>query len=79
MQGFELLTARRTDEAVRLMSSHPNAIFIAGGTTVVDLLKCGVTHPPVLIDINGLPLAEIESDDARIPLRRAGAQQRRGL
>lgn len=66
MQAFELLTARRTEEAVRLCVSHPGAAFIAGGTTVVDLMKCGVAQPPVLIDISALPLTEIEHDQTRV-------------
>ena len=34
--------------------------FIAGGTTLVDLMKLGVETPPALVDITALPLAEIE-------------------
>jgi len=35
--------------------------FIAGGTTLVDLMKLGVETPPALIDITALPLAQIET------------------
>ena len=35
--------------------------FIAGGTSLVDLMKYGVENPVHLIDINRLPLSAIES------------------
>jgi xanthine dehydrogenase YagS FAD-binding subunit len=34
--------------------------FIAGGTTLIDLMKLNVEQPHTLIDLNRLPLAEIE-------------------
>jgi len=36
-------------------------VFLAGGTTLIDLMKLEVTNPPEVIDINALPLAAIES------------------
>ena len=33
--------------------------FLAGGTTIVDLMKLEVERPATLVDINSLPLAEI--------------------
>jgi xanthine dehydrogenase YagS FAD-binding subunit len=66
VQAFELLSAERTADALRLMAQHEGATVIAGGTTVIDLMKCGVTVPRVLIDITRLPLAAIEVDEKRI-------------
>ncbi|WP_406288972.1 FAD binding domain-containing protein [Embleya sp. NBC_00896] len=40
----------------------PDAMYIAGGTNLVDLMKSGVTTPGRLVDIGRLPLAEIETD-----------------
>jgi xanthine dehydrogenase YagS FAD-binding subunit len=34
--------------------------FIAGGTTLVDLMKLNVEEPPVLVDITALPLDQVE-------------------
>jgi len=34
--------------------------FIAGGTTLVDLMKLGVELPPALVDITALPLEQVE-------------------
>src|SRR6202012_4698406 len=41
--------------------------FLAGGTTMVDLMKCGVEVPSALIDITRLPgLDTIEAGPARV-------------
>src|ERR671937_490697 len=34
--------------------------FIAGGTTLIDLMKLNVEQPTTVVDINGLPLDQIE-------------------
>lgn len=36
--------------------------FVAGGTTLIDLMKLEVERPKLLVDINGLPLDRIEED-----------------
>src|ERR1700691_6325834 len=41
-------------------SSAPNAKFVAGGTTLIDLMKLNVERPTTLIDINSLALTKIE-------------------
>ncbi len=40
------------------------AKFVAGGTTLIDLMKLEVERPKLLVDINGLPLDRIERDAA---------------
>jgi xanthine dehydrogenase YagS FAD-binding subunit len=40
--------------------------MIAGGTTLVDLMKAGVETPPVVVDINDLPLGSIEITRDRV-------------
>src|SRR5437667_6764670 len=53
-----------------------NAAFVAGGTTLVDLMKLNVEVPAALVDINGLPLNQIENQsDGSI---RIGALVRNG-
>jgi xanthine dehydrogenase YagS FAD-binding subunit len=49
------------DAAVALVSADPGSAFLAGGTTEVDLVRAGVEHPDRLVDINALPLAEVEA------------------
>ncbi|HKO58416.1 MAG TPA: FAD binding domain-containing protein, partial [Thermoanaerobaculia bacterium] len=67
MQPFDY--ARAADLPNALTSgARPSAKFVAGGTNLVDLMKCGVERPAHLVDINALPLAAIEqtADGIRI-------------
>ena len=59
MQPFGYIEPRTLDDALRLASEHPDAQFLAGGTTIVDLMKSGAMQPSVLIDINRL--AELDA------------------
>ena len=45
----------------RTAQQGANVRFIAGGTTLVDLMKLNVETPAQLVDINRLPLDKIES------------------
>jgi xanthine dehydrogenase YagS FAD-binding subunit len=57
------LSYARADEvatAVALVSDDPKSAFLAGGTTEVDLIRMGVERPDRLVDINRLPLADVE-------------------
>ncbi|MFG2633261.1 FAD binding domain-containing protein [Streptomyces sp. NPDC048362] len=60
MNGFEYLRPGTVQEAVEAYSAHPGARYLAGGTNLVDLLKLGVEHPTVLIDVGRLPLDTVE-------------------
>src|SRR4051794_18555632 len=73
MQPFRYVTA--TDEgAARAGASVPGARYLAGGTTLVDLMKLHVERPATIVDINALPLTEvIELPDQTI---RVGAMVR---
>lgn len=60
MQPFSFSQARNQKDAqVQLRQS--GAVAIAGGTTLVDLMKLDVQSPAHLVDINALPLNQIES------------------
>jgi xanthine dehydrogenase YagS FAD-binding subunit len=58
MRPFEFHRASSVDEALDLLA-RPNARALAGGTTLVDLMKLGVEAPSALVDIGALPLDEI--------------------
>lgn len=60
MQAFRYSQAKSIDVAVDSLSGKSGK-FIAGGTTLVDLMKLNVEKPSALVDINGLPLDRIES------------------
>jgi xanthine dehydrogenase YagS FAD-binding subunit len=62
MRPFEYVRADDTAAAVALVSADPNADYLAGGTTELDLvLKDGVRDPERLVDITRLPLRGITS------------------
>ncbi|MDO1581542.1 FAD binding domain-containing protein [Rhizobium oryzicola] len=60
MKPFEYLRPSDVSEAVAALAANPEAQVLAGGTNLVDLMKYDVTHPGAVIDINRLPLKEIE-------------------
>ena len=67
MNSFQYLRAAAVPDAVRAVAGQPGARFLAGGTTMLDLMKCGVEAPAALVDITRLPgLAGIEIDQTRI-------------
>jgi xanthine dehydrogenase YagS FAD-binding subunit len=57
MQTFNYVKASSVDKALAGASAGK---FIAGGTTLVDLMKLSVERPNALVDINLLPLDKIE-------------------
>jgi xanthine dehydrogenase YagS FAD-binding subunit len=60
MRPFEYVRADDVAAAVALVSSDPQAEYLAGGTTELDLvLKDGVLEPGRLVDITRLPLRGI--------------------
>ena len=61
MRPLSYTRAGSVDEAIAVVSADPASAFLAGGTSEVDLVRAGVMHPDLLVDINGLPLAEIEA------------------
>jgi xanthine dehydrogenase YagS FAD-binding subunit len=58
MRPFELVQATKVPQA--LASSDNGTRFVAGGTTLIDLMKLDVETPRRVIDINRLPLNQIE-------------------
>jgi xanthine dehydrogenase YagS FAD-binding subunit len=65
MQTFQYSRPTSLDQAVlagtksNTAQQYADVRFIAGGTTLVDLMKLDVERPKQLVDINALPLAEI--------------------
>ena len=52
---------RAADEASAVArGSDPDTRYLAGGTTLVDLMRLDVMSPKQVIDLGGLPLAEVE-------------------
>jgi xanthine dehydrogenase YagS FAD-binding subunit len=60
MNPFSYSRAADANQAVTTISGKPNGKFLGGGTNLIDLMKMGVETPSELVDINRLPLAQIE-------------------
>lgn len=60
MINFQYLRTTSAKSALALLLKDKNAKFIAGGTNLIDLMKRGVSAPEKLIDINHVPLKQIE-------------------
>ena len=59
MQVFRYSQARTVEGAVE-NATRSGGSFIAGGTTLVDLMKLSVLTPKSIVDINALPLDRVE-------------------
>jgi xanthine dehydrogenase YagS FAD-binding subunit len=59
MNPFTFSRASDPGQAVADISK-PQTKFLGGGTNLIDLMKMGVETPAQLIDINRLPLAQVE-------------------
>lgn len=60
MINFQYSRASDVADAILLLTAHPGAKLIAGGTNLIDLMKENVEAPSRLIDISRLPLRKIE-------------------
>jgi xanthine dehydrogenase YagS FAD-binding subunit len=60
MKPFSYERAEDVPAALRAVAAKPGAKFIAGGTNLIDLMKVRVETPAHLVDVNHLPLAQIE-------------------
>jgi xanthine dehydrogenase YagS FAD-binding subunit len=61
MRPFAYARVATIDQAVATVTAGPGRAFLAGGTTEVDLWRLGVTAPDLLVDINDVPLNEVEA------------------
>ncbi len=50
----------QSPEDARTLTAAAHSRVIAGGTSLLDLMKLGVERPARLVDINRLPLTRIE-------------------
>jgi len=65
MQTFQYTRSTNVDQAVqaagrsKTAQQYADVRFVAGGTTLVDLMKLDVERPNQLVDINALPLDSV--------------------
>ncbi|TIT39260.1 MAG: xanthine dehydrogenase family protein subunit M, partial [Mesorhizobium sp.] len=68
MRDFSYLRANSVDAACQA-AALPGAMLLAGGTTLIDLAKCGVTEPETVVDISHLKgLDTITVDDRGVTI-----------
>jgi xanthine dehydrogenase YagS FAD-binding subunit len=75
MDTFRFIKARDVSHAIQAASQSRTAQqgaevrFVAGGTTLLDLMKLNVERPSQVIDINYLPLGKVEKlPDGRLQI-----------
>ena len=66
MINFAYARVATTKAAVDAISSDANAMWIAGGTNLVDLMKKGVVAPQKLVDITSLNFKEIKKNKSNL-------------
>jgi xanthine dehydrogenase YagS FAD-binding subunit len=59
MRPFAFTRPADVAEAVRTAVGEPGAVFLAGGTNLVDHLKLGVARPALVIDVRTLTSREV--------------------
>src|SRR5256885_11679807 len=60
MKPFAYTRAEDAESAVHLVSQDDCTKFLGGGTNLVDLMRENIEQPDRLVDVTGLPLAQIE-------------------
>ncbi|MBD0676614.1 FAD binding domain-containing protein [Streptomyces sp. CBMA156] len=60
MKPFDYRSPADAEAAVRSVAGEPGAVFLAGGTNLVDLLKLGVVEPALVVDVTGVLPAAVE-------------------
>ncbi|RZU19751.1 xanthine dehydrogenase YagS FAD-binding subunit [Kribbella rubisoli] len=60
MRPLTYSRAGDVQHAIALATANPASAFLAGGTTEVDLIRAGISQSEHLVDINELPLREVE-------------------
>ena len=59
MRPFAFARPSDAGEAVRAVAGDPEAVFLAGGTNLVDHLRLGIARPALVVDVRTLTSREI--------------------
>src|SRR2546425_8785348 len=68
MNPFTFERLSHPTDAARAVGARPGAMFLAGGTTLVDLMKVDVLTPDTVVDVRHLGLSSIEVSDEAIAI-----------
>jgi len=67
MRQFDYARAATVEQAIALHARGADTVFLAGGTTLLDLMKLDVMRPARLVDIHKLGLDKVEPlDDGKV-------------
>jgi len=66
MNAFTFERLSRPTVAASAVAARPGAMFLAGGTTLVDLMKVDVLTPDTVVDVRPLGLSSIDVSDRAI-------------
>lgn len=64
MNRFDYVRADSIADAIAALADSAEAEILAGGTNLIDLMKYDVAKPSRVVDINRLPLKEVENTGA---------------
>ena len=59
MIPFEYHRASSVEDAITAVADRPDAVFLAGGTNLVDHMKLGIAEPGLVVDVGHLPLNDV--------------------
>ena len=60
MIPFEYHRATSVTDALTAVADRPDAVFLAGGTNLVDHMKLGIVAPGLVVDVGHLPLTDVD-------------------
>jgi xanthine dehydrogenase YagS FAD-binding subunit len=60
MIPFDYHRATSVADAVTAVADRPDAVFLAGGTNLVDHMKLGLVEPGLVVDVGHLPLSDVD-------------------
>ena len=64
MKPFAYQAPGNAADAVHSVAADPSAVFLGGGTNLVDHLKLGVAEPSLIVDVSAVTSDEIVDDGA---------------
>ena len=74
--SFRYAAPRSVAEALHLLRAHEEAKVLAGGHSLLPLMKLRLANPPMLVDINRIPGLSYIREDPEIGRLRVGALAR---
>jgi xanthine dehydrogenase YagS FAD-binding subunit len=60
MIPFEYHRATSVQDAITAVDNRADAVFLAGGTNLVDHMKLGLVEPGLVVDVGHLPLIDVD-------------------